>query len=79
MPPASADQLAWRVFANSLGNMLKEEGSVYLCDGLSKEQVSRINTYLYANELLVRCLDLAFVTDRQGVLSSLLLPPKLSK
>jgi len=31
--------------------------------------------YFYANELLVRCLDLAYVTDRQGFKNGLLLPP----
>jgi len=38
-------------------------------------EIDKLNAYFYANELLVQCLKVAAVTDRQAVLNGLLLPP----
>ncbi|MBX2998022.1 MAG: NACHT domain-containing protein [Caldilineaceae bacterium] len=75
-PPASADNAAWQTFADALWTLLERERGFRSSPPLSKEQANRINNYLYANELLVRCLDLAYVSDRQGILNNLLLPPR---
>ena len=40
----------------------------------SKDFASNINNYLQANQLLVDCLELAFVSDKQSILDQLALP-----
>jgi hypothetical protein len=42
---------------------------------LQEEQWDRLTEYLEANELLVRCLELALVKDRAGIMAQMLLPP----
>jgi hypothetical protein len=75
-PPASDDLSVWKRFAASLWDLLQSERGFRSFTRLSQEQVDRINGYLYANGLLVRCLGLAYVSDRQAILNSLLLPPR---
>jgi len=40
-------------------------------------QLNQLNAYLYANELLIQCLNVAVVSDRQAILNNLLAPPKI--
>lgn len=43
---------------------------------LSKKQVDALARYFSANELLVECLKLAYVADREAILAGLLRPPQ---
>ena len=58
--------------------ILREERGFLPPLEISEEEYDRMDDYFYANELLVRCLELAYVTDRQGVLEGLLRPPGAS-
>ena len=56
-------------------SIMQEERGFLPPRELSREEYNRVNDYFYANELLVRCLDLAYVTNRQEILDNLLRPP----
>ncbi|MEI6181625.1 MAG: hypothetical protein WCP31_12770, partial [Chloroflexales bacterium] len=42
---------------------------------LTKEERNTLGVYLSSTDLLLECLDLATIEDRQAVLERLLLPP----
>jgi hypothetical protein len=44
----------------------------------TQQDVDAINNYLYANTLLVECLKLAVVSDREGIKNRLLMPPDVA-
>ncbi len=67
----------WQTFADQLFAIMQEERDLGKEWYLSVEQIDKLNTYFAANELLVKCLDLAYVSDRQAILNGLLAPPKV--
>jgi hypothetical protein len=42
---------------------------------LDERQVNQLKNYFTANHLLLECLDVAYVSNRQAIEDSLLLPP----
>ena len=44
---------------------------------LTEEQLNVLGNYLSSTELLLDCLDLAAIEDRQAVLDRLLIPPDM--
>lgn len=75
LPQSNRDDARWRALADSLWLVLKEQRSFLPPREISQEEENRIDHYFYANELLVRCLDLAYVTNRKEILDGLLRPP----
>jgi hypothetical protein len=71
--------------ANAAGLTNITQQLTMLCDerdlgrewNFSGVEINKLNDYLYAYELLVQCLKVAVVTDRQAVLDGLLLPPQV--
>jgi len=75
LPGGTGNDGDWQTLADGLWRILEEERGFLPPRPLSAEEYVRMNNYFYAVELLVRCLELAYVTDRQGVLDGLLRPP----
>ena len=65
----------WEECANNLRQVMITHRNIGHRWNLNRQQVSKVNNYLKANNLLVECLNLAYVSDRQGILERLLLPP----
>lgn len=65
----------WWQYAAVLSTILDHERNLGDEWTLSGEEIKTLNDYLYANELLVQCLKVAAISDRQAVLQKLLLPP----
>ena len=76
IPGPTATQQAWQEYADTLFAILRDERDLGREWGFSREDVDRLNDYFYANELLIQCLNVAAVSDREGILQGLLLPPK---
>lgn len=75
VPHGKAKQAEWKVFATELQALLTRERDFDFERKLNGEQVDQLNGYFEANELLVQCLKLAVVSDREEVLTGLLKPP----
>jgi hypothetical protein len=74
IPPPTADPQAWQQYADVLFAMLQQRDLARQW-AFSDEQIERLERYFAANELLVQCLQVATVTDRQAILNGLLKPP----
>ncbi len=76
LPVSIRDEVGWYGLTKALGKNLGDimhMPELLLTPHISEN--SAMDRYLYANELLVRCLDLAYVTNRQEILDNLLRPP----
>jgi hypothetical protein len=69
-----ADPQAWQQYADALFAMLQQRDLAGQW-AFSDEQIERLERYFVANELLIQCLKVATVTDRQAILNGLLEPP----
>ncbi|MFZ4663894.1 MAG: NACHT domain-containing protein [Caldilineaceae bacterium] len=76
IPSSIADQSAWQHYADALFTILRDERDLGREWAFSDGEINKFNDYLYANELLVQCLKVAAVSDRQAILHGLLLPPQ---
>ena len=77
IPAYPADWQDWKACADALFAILAKERDMGHRWELSREEGGTvIGDYLYANELLFHCLQVAAVSDRQTILQGLLLPPK---
>ncbi|MCB9422259.1 MAG: hypothetical protein H6667_20820 [Ardenticatenaceae bacterium] len=79
----------WQAFTSKWGEILDkyrddwdphrkvqlDEKEIELFTQLSKEQVDKLTRYFDANLLLVRCLEVAYVPNRQAIEDRILLPP----
>ena len=74
-PAADAAQSTWGAFAQQLRNVMQEYRDLGHEWPLSHDSVEQLNRYLAANLLLVECLKLAVVSDKQKIEERLLLPP----
>ncbi len=75
-PPPADDDPAWQAFADNLWQLLEQERGFLPPQKPTAEELEQVADYLYGSELLVQCLDLAYVKDREAVLARLLRPPK---
>ena len=75
-PLPSARWRSWQQYADALFVILRYERDLGLEWNFSDKENDKLNNYFYANELLVQCLKVAVVSDRQAVLNGLLLPPQ---
>lgn len=74
VPPPTATPQEWQRHADALFAILQQHdlGQEWR---FSTEQIKKLNRYLAANELLLQCLKVATVTDRQAILNGILEPP----
>jgi predicted NACHT family NTPase len=76
VPNQSDSQTAWEVFANELREVMQKHRDIGHEWNFTQEQQGCLKRYFDANRLLVKCLDLAVVSDREGIKESLLLLEK---
>lgn len=75
-PPAvGAPPAAWLAFADHLRQLMAAGRDLTPLEALDEAQAETLNTYFVANELLVKCLQLAVLPDRAAILAGLFLPP----
>jgi hypothetical protein len=74
MPGASAQE--WQQYADALFAILYDQRALGHPWSLQPEDIDKLKDYFYANDLLVQCLKVATVSDRQAILNKLLLPPR---
>jgi hypothetical protein len=65
----------WQLMRVSLEKILLDYLGVDQFWEWSEEQANLLTRYLQANRLLLECLDVAYVPDRQAIVDQLLLPP----
>jgi predicted NACHT family NTPase len=70
-PPA-----VWATFADNLQALMIEHRDIGHDWDFTLEQAQGLGRYFEATHLLVECLDVATVTDREAILDRLLLPPE---
>jgi hypothetical protein len=66
----------WQQYADALFIILSDERNLGREWNFNDKEIAILNDYFYANELLVECLKVAAVSDRQSVLNKLLMPPE---
>lgn len=71
----TASSSSWQQQANRLETILRKRNLIYESE-LSLEQINKLNDYLKATELLIQCLQVSVVSNRQAILDGLLAPPK---
>lgn len=76
LPSVTSTSDEWKQFADKLYKILQIRDLVHGWH-YTKEEITRLDNYFYANELLVQCLNVAVVSDRQAILAGLLAPPKI--
>jgi hypothetical protein len=76
-PLPSASRQSWQQYAQTLLTILRDERDLVHEWNFRQNDLDKLNSYFYANELLVQCLKVAVVSDRQAVLNGLLLPPQV--
>jgi predicted NACHT family NTPase len=79
VPPANTSWQSWRKYTATMFAILHEERDLAHKWDFNQKEIEKINDYFYANELLIQCLKVAAVSDRQTVLNGLLLPPEHDK
>ena len=90
VPAQTADGDAWQQFSLAFAEVLDTyqddwdpfrkrvtEGYADLFGNFSNEQFSAFIVYLEVNYLLVRCLQVAYVPDREAIENQILLPPRV--
>ncbi len=75
VPAETASEADWQRFCQALQDLMQTHRDIGHEWHLSAEQIKRLNTYLQANLMLVECLNLAYVSDREAIENKLLLPP----
>lgn len=75
IPSPSESWRLWRESADALFVILRDERDLCREWDFPQDEIGKLNNYFYANELLVRCLKVAVVSDREWILQGLLSPP----
>jgi|GEM_PF-3579429 len=76
IPAPNASWQDWQQYADALFAILRDERDLGHEWGFSRKEVETFNDYFYAKELLVQCLKVSVVSDRQAILAGLLSPPQ---
>jgi hypothetical protein len=76
VPDEKAPDKTWDAFATQLRVIMIEHRDVGHEWGFTNEQERTLADYFRAAELLVECLDVAYVTDREAIEARLVVPPK---
>ena len=75
LPQNIPDPPGWRTVVHEIWILMEKERGYLPLREISPQEYFRLTDYFYANELLINCLDLAYVTNRQEILDNLLRPP----
>jgi len=76
MPDPDAPPEAWRDFRERLQALILERRNIGHDWELTTAQLDTLGNYLTATQLLVECLDVAYVTDRAAIEDRLVRPPQ---
>lgn len=76
VPAVTSSPQGWHQFADTLYGIMGERDLINKRH-FTPEHIIKLNNYFYANELLVQCLNVAVVSDRQAILARLLAPPQV--
>jgi hypothetical protein len=76
IPKSYLSRYDWQQYAYILHVILNDERDLGREWPFSDEENGKLNDYFYANELLIQCLNVTAISDRQAVLQGLLLPPE---
>lgn len=76
IPEEDAESETWKAFAADLQGLMIEHQDIGHDWALTGEQAQILDRYLYATNLLVDCLDVAYVADREAIEDRLLRPPR---
>ena len=77
LPAINASIIEWQRVADKLYPIMQQRDLIHDWQ-FTDEQIEQLNDYFYANELLVQCLNVAVVSDRQAILAGLLVPPQVA-
>ncbi|MEM7539090.1 MAG: hypothetical protein AAF639_43430, partial [Chloroflexota bacterium] len=66
----------WQHFVEQLAAYMKKYRQLHTDLSLQPDDITALNDYLYASELLIRCLDLCYLDNRENILESMALPLK---
>jgi hypothetical protein len=72
VPNKNDSPTAWQAFADKLREVMQRHRNIGHEWNFTKEQLDCLKRYFEANQLLVKCLDLAVVSDRAGIKNGLL-------
>jgi hypothetical protein len=75
VPPEDAPPEDWEKFADALLNIINKYRPMDDYK-FTTEEAEKVEQYLYGTKLLVDCLEVAYVSDREGIEDRLLRPPK---
>jgi hypothetical protein len=75
LPSDTSSPVEWRTFAREMERVMLEY-TPWQGKWLSREQLQGIIEYLEANQFLLACLELAYVSNRQEIKNRMLLLPK---
>ena len=75
-PSSTASGQDWQQHADALFAILRDERDLARYWVFTKEDIDALSDYFYASELLVQCLKVAVVSDREAILQGLVLPPQ---
>ncbi len=75
-PSQTATQNQWQQFTGQFRQLLQHERNIAHQWELTLSQLSILSNYLAANSLLVECLKIATVSDREAIKENLLTPPR---
>lgn len=78
IPLVGASSQTWQKYADNLLSMLRNKHSFGHEWGYISQNDDKLSAYFYTNELLIQCLKLCVVSNRQIILQQLLLPPSTS-
>ena len=76
IPDDSCPQSEWQRLAEQLETLMQNSCQLRTDWSLTKDDLNQLTEYFYVNELLVQCLNLAYVYDREGITAQMFLPPK---
>lgn len=74
IPSPDTNTQDWQKFADQIKRLLRKRDLIYE-QQFTDEEIEKLNAYFTANELLVQCLNVAVVPDREAILAGLLAPP----
>lgn len=75
---AAISPQGWQQCADQLYAIMQARDLIHDWEFTDK-QIAQLNDYFAANELLVQCLNVAVVSNRQAILNNLFAPPKVAQ
>lgn len=73
IPSLDANWHDWQHYASGVFTIMRDQRTLGKGWNFQQEDINKLNDYLYATELLVQCIRVAAITNRQTMLQGLLL------